>query len=254
MLIGYTPLDWIAAPEVSITGGVWLTADGGSACADGDPSRVARYQASGTASITLAMPGNSRIGVAAILGLRGSEVGASVSVVTGGVTTPGHVQQFADGSRGCIFIISAAAVAATALFTLPAGTVDVGELVALPAVTIDHEPDWTIAHIDPSQSARRRGGGLGTDRRRGYRQLTAPLRADTVAAVRHGGLAGGMDWDRLSAALSGNRPALAIPRQDTADAIQRTAIYGSARLGEITHLRGHWYASSITVEEAPATR
>ncbi|MDO5625004.1 MAG: hypothetical protein Q4G71_09970 [Pseudomonadota bacterium] len=239
------------AATVAITGGTWLTADGGSACVDGSPTRVARYQAAGAVTVTLSLASSIAVRIAAILGLRGVAVGAAVSITAGGQSANGTVQRFPDGSLGCWIVMDAVAAASVA-FTLPAGTVDVGELVAMPAVDVPHEADWSLETIDPTELLRTRSGGAAITRCRGYRVLQVRLVPEQVDQVRRGGLGGDMDWDALAAAMAGGQRIAGIVRQTPENDRQRTAIYGQGRMTPISHISGDWYGAALTLEELPA--
>lgn len=258
MKIGYTPREWNTSPTVAIAGGAWLTVDGGAACVDGEPSRVARYQAAGVATVTLTLPSAVPVGVAAVLGLKGVVAGAGVTVTAGGQVVPGEVQEFADGTLGVFVLVMGAAASNTVQFALPAGTVDVGELVALPITDIEHEADWSVEVVDPSEIGRTRGSSLSTLQRVPYRRLDARLAAVGKAAVRHGGLPGGMDLERLAAVTAGGRRCLFVPRYRTPAGgvdkaeLNASAIYGKGRVGTAQHVSGDWYRSSCSIEEVPA--
>lgn len=258
MKIGYTPREWTALPTVAIAGGAWLTADGGAACVDGEPARVARYQAAGVATVTLTLPSAVQVGVAAALGLKGVAVGAAITVTTGGQVVPGMVQRFADGTLGLFVLVGGAAVSDTVQFSLPAGTVDVGELVALPTTEVEHESDWSVEIVDPSEINRTRGSGLTTLQRVPYRRLEARLAAIGKAAVRQGGLPGGMDLDRLAAVSVGGRRCIFVPRYRSpaggtdATELNASAVFGKGRIGTAQHVSGDWYRSSCSIEEVPA--
>lgn len=288
MKLGYSPPLPIA---ITLSGGAgfgWLTADNGGACFDGKPARRARLRwrndgapaIAHTVSITLDVP-LTALGIAGVLGLKNVPAGTRVEVygkrpADGGTTynfggdNTGTVVQFADGSYGVWFLLPIGAAAVTkiefrlfndnagATWATAATTVDVGELVAMPALDVEMERDWSDEPVDPTEVPLSRSSQPGAVRRQPYRVFKATLTADSVAKARAGGLANGMDWSRLRTALSGNARCVAIPRWETpaglldATEANRTAIFGLGRMGEITHLGGDWYSSSITIQEVPA--
>lgn len=257
MLIAYTPFAWAAQPTVAIAGGAWLTTDGGAACVDGQPGRMARYQAAGVPTITITYPAAATLRIAAVLGIKGAAAGAAVSVTAGGVTVNGVLRRMFGGTLGCYLLINGAAPGAVVTFRLPAGTVDVGELVALPATETGHESDWSVERVDPSESARNRGSGLTTAARVPFRRLECNLEVVGKTQVRHGGLPGGVDLDLLAELLAGDRRCIFVPRYGRTgatdvDELNATAIYGAARLARSQHAGGDWYRSSAWAEEVPA--
>lgn len=252
MLIGYTPQNWLAPPQVQLQGGQWLTADQGAACVDGQPARVARYRASGVARITLTLPAAAAVGIVAVLGLRGVAPGAHITAAAGGRSASAQVVQFADGSLGAYLRIEGASAGTTVTLTLPAGTVDVGEIAALPVVEVEIERDWSVERIDPSDVLRTRGAGRVGLRRRAYRVIEVTLCAAHIADVRGGGLAAGIDWEQLAEVMLGDRRVIVIPRAAPAADLQRTALYGIARMQPIQHVSGNWYRSGLSAEEVPA--
>lgn len=257
MLIAYTPFDWAWAPAVAIANGAWLTLDGGDACVDGQPGRAARYQAAGAPTVTLTYPSANAMRIAAVLGVKGAVAGAAVSVTAGGVTVNGVLRRMFGGTLGCFLLIDGAVASNMVTFTLPAGTVDVGELVALPATETDHETDWSIDRVDPSESSRSRGSALTTAARVPFRRLECALTATGKAQVRHGGLPGGLDLDLLAELLASDRRCIFVPRYGIpgaidVDELNATAIYGAARLARSQHAGGDWYRSSGWAEEVPA--
>jgi hypothetical protein len=254
MLIGYPPPP---LNTVALTNANWLTADAGAYLTDGQPARASRIQTTGTPSITLTFVSTFTPRVIALLGLHGAiQVGDVITATTGtGAALGGNaasqpVIALPDGSLACWMVTSNTVATATIKLTINrTGTLDIGEVVALPAVDIAHQTDWAEDFIDPSDIQRTRGQQIVTRARRAYRQLRVAFTAAGVAEVRGGALANGMDWQKLQAAIAGGKRVAAIPRWRTpAGAIDttelhRTAIYGIAQPGGITHLGGNYYGS-----------
>lgn len=260
MLIAYSAP---TLPAITLAGAAWLTADGGAACIDGKPARRAR--ANGTPTITLTYAAAFVPRVIAVLGLRGVSVGDAVVATTGaggalgGNAATQTAVRFADGSIGAWIVTDGAVSTSTVRIALgTTGTIDIGELAAMAAVDIDIEDDWAIDTIDPTATERTVGSQPSGVPRLPYRTLESTLAAAPLAQVRGGGLAGGMDWDQLRAAMAGNRRIAVAPRWHTpagavdADELNRTAIYGTARIGAIVHRGGNYYSAPLTVHEAPA--
>lgn len=254
MLIGYPPP---ALSSVTLANAAWLTADAGAHLSDGQPARVSRIQTSGTPSLTLTFASAFTPRVIALLGLGGAlRAGDVISATTGAGTALGGnaasqpVVALPDGSLAA-WIITSGAVATSAIKLMLArtGVLDIGEAVAMPAVEIPHTADWTDAVIDPSDSQRTRGQQVVTQQRRHYRELQANFALARLDEVRGGGLADGMDWQTLQTRLRGAQRTATIMRWlDSAGAIDsqelhRTALYGTAQPGGITHVAGDLYAS-----------
>ena len=288
MLIGYS---MPTAGDLSLhaPGGAWLTADAGAACVDGKPARRARFRWRSDApaignrcAVQFNLMPTTRIRIAAILGLRNVPAGAKVWVLGkragdpstaydfGMGSTITTVRQFADGTLGAWWVLPTTAdpveafevgifnALAGATWATAATTVDVGEVVAMPAVDVEIEAEWVDEPIDPTESSLTVASQPSTVRRQAYRRLTVALPADSIARVRAGGLANGMDWARLRAVMAGDRRVVAIPRwRDAAgavdlDEVNRTALYGTGRMGGTGHLGGDYYRGSVVFQEAPA--
>ncbi len=253
MLIGYP------APPVSgiaLANGNWLTDGNGQQLIDGKPARVARIQTT-TAhpSITLTYASAWTPKIIALLGLTCAP-GTAITAISGGGgalggnSAAGAATQLPDGSVACWIVTGGSVATNSVKVTINAGgTFDVGELVVMPAVEIAHETDWAFSPIDPSVIGRTRGGQPTVSARRSYRQLRVAFVAAVLAEVRGGGLAGGMDWDQLTAKVAGGQRTVAIPRWRALDGaidvteLHRTALYGLATPGGQAHLGGNYYGS-----------
>lgn len=257
MLIGHS---MPVVTAVELTGGSWLTADAGAALHDGKPARKARIQAAGAPSITLQFGHSARLRVVAVLGLAGVAEGSAVSASSASGNASGTVWRFADGSLGAWLLLPASAASSAVSVSLAAsGQVDIGEIIAMPAVDVAIQPGWVAERIDDGNDARTRAGVPIASSRASYRRLAAELVADTPAQVRGGGLADGADWEQLAAAMAGNARICGIVRGllpsgaiDAAE-LNRTAIYGTGRIGQIPHASGPWYRGSLEIMEIPAT-
>lgn len=287
MLIGYhVP----AQPTVAIyaPGGGWLTADGGSACVDAKPARRARFAWRTNApaladfcSLYVDYTQTFVPRVGCLLGLRGVPDGVltqAVGVQPGGATyilggngAGQRTVRFPDGTVGLFWVFGAAELAISdfelrfyndrngATWANAATIVDVGEVAVMPAAEVEHQRDWSVELIDPSETSFSRGAQPGTSQRQAYRRMSCSLTADAVAAVRAGGLANGMDWEQLGRAMLGDRRVIAIPRWRTpagaiaVSEVQRTALYGLGRLTTTGHLGGDYYGASAVFQEVPAT-
>lgn len=236
-------------------GSTWLTADNGAALFDGKPARVTRIGRSAHVTITVTLARPIVPGVIALLGLN---VPAGTGITTAGAN--GVARLLPDGTV-CAYLLPARAapVSNVAVGVGGVGVLQIGELVIMPTVDVPHTSDWSSELIDPSSTNRTVASQVDTTRRQPYRQLTANLTPAGIEAARGGGLADGLDWERLTAALAQDRRCVAIPRWTTgsgavdATEVARTAVYGVGRLGPIQHLGGDYYGSSILVAEVPAT-
>lgn len=288
MLIGYSMPVVTAVALNSGAGAAWLTADGGVAVADGKPARRARAQwqtddpAIGhNLNVQLSLASSIKPRIIAVLGLKNVPAGVTVWALgrlvgdaffnygmDGGSTAV--TEQYADGSIGAWFVvgensnlIDGIAIRlyndkAGATWATGATTIDIGEIVAMPALDIEQQPDWEDELIDPTSSAISVGAQPLSVRRRGFRRLSVNFAVDGIANVRGAGLAGGMDWTKLRHALAGDRRAIGIPRwknlAGNVDMVEvnRTALYGTARLAPLAHAGGDYYRASITFQEAPS--
>ena len=280
MIIGYS------MPEVSsiaITGGTWLTADGGAACYDGKPARRARLQWSAGATlgsyvqITLTFSSTSPLRVLAALGLT---VPAGVRIdflsgsggALGGTTSGARTVTMPDGTAG-VFAVADAGGAATggcivriyndcsgATWASDGMAVDVGELVAMPGVATGIRDGWGMQTIDPGEFSRTRGGQLSASRHSAYRVLEASFSGLSAAAVRGAGLENSMDMDKLAAALRGGSRCVVVPhyrdmatRELDQQSITRSAIYGYAsQIPNAANISRGYFTGQIVVEEIPA--
>lgn len=250
---------------IALAGATWLTADEGAALVDGKPARVARLQVTTTPAITLSFAAAFTPRIIGVLGLRGVAPGAAVTATAGGVALGGNAAtqtavRFADGTIGA-WIVTGGTVATDELtITIAgAGVVDIGEVVAMPAVDIPIDAGWSQMLIDPTEALRGRGSQVSQTPRPAYRELAVTFSLATEAAVRYGGLPGGMDWERLTAALAGRQRCVAIPRWKGPGAavdaakLQAHAMYGIAsEIGETQHRRGPFWSKTMRFEEIPA--
>lgn len=263
MLIGYkTPTGMVATVE-------GVAAINAAALTDGEPASVARL-AAGSGSLLADWPAPAAVRIVGLLGLTcpagavlvltGKQDGdADYGRALGGNAAGQAVVQLPDGSRACWFVLPETGdpLVGVAVTFADFSTFDIGELVVMQAVDLPHQIEWQVERIDPSQSERTKGGGLNVVPARTYRRLKAALTPAALAAVRGGGLAGGMDWDALTCALAGGRRAVTIPRWKTpagavdATELHLTAVYGVATIGAIGHLGCNWYGAGVIADEIP---
>lgn len=254
MLIGYG-----MPPVTSVTlaaGSSFLTSDAGSALFDGRPARASRIQrASGSPTLNLVLASAIVVRLVGLLGLNLPE-GVTISVAgSSGVT-----RKLADGTVACWIVLPAAAATASVSVVISStqGMIQIGELVVMPASEVAHQSDWSIDLIDPTQTELSLGSQPASSVRQPYRRLSASFTPDGIEAARGQGLANGMDWERLRAAVAMDRRCVVVARWKTpagaVDEVElsRTAVYGTARIAQIQHLDGNYYASSIVASEVPA--
>jgi hypothetical protein len=289
MKLGYTTDD-SKPTAIALSGGAgyaWLTSDNGTACYDGKPARKSRFRwrndavpaIAHTVALTLTLAAATPVGICAVLGLANVPAGVQVKVFGkragdagptwdfGGQNTA-TVVQFADGTFGAWFVLPDGAAAVTqvaftfynnnagATWATAATTVDVGELVALPAVEIPIDKGWTQQLVDPSARSMTRGSQVAVDPRTPYRLLQCAFSPSPAgeAPVRFGGLANGMDWDKVGAAVAGGGRCVVIPRSAAADRINATAQYGiCSSVGATQHLTGPLWRKEMAFQELPAS-
>lgn len=285
MLIGHSmPAVQSTGFAASQSGGgfLGLTSDG---LYDGVPTRKARLQwmdTAGTTADSLSMrlyfSSAAVFRLGCVLGLT-LPVGTLVQIALydgHGLTTlvasaSTRCVAFADGTIGAWFVFAAglaacnaavvrvyndvtgvASIAANAIF-------EVGEVAVMPAVDIELGSDWSDDLVDPTEVILTRDSQPASIPRRPYRRLDTQLVVDGRGRVREAGLVGGMDWIRLRSAMTQDRRVIAIPRWRTdAGAVDQgevnaTALYGTARLGKITHVGGDYYTATAAFIESPAS-
>lgn len=264
MLIGYGQP---AGITTTVNGATMVNA---AALVDGQPASIARITGgAGNANVRADWSGAAPIRIVAALGLScapgtaltltGKRSGdGGYPYVLGGNAATQAVMQLPDGSRAALFVLPEGNASLVGLqLAVAAGQFDVGELVVMRAVEIGIKPEWEFDRIDPSLSSRTIGGGINTVTRRSYRRLKVGFTADVLSKARAGGLVNGMDWDRLAVAVAGAARVIAVPRWRVADGtidtdeLHRTAIYGKASAGAVSHLGGNYYASGWSFEEVP---
>lgn len=266
MLISYS---MPAVSTAALTGGTWLTSDGAAALWDGKPSRRARLQWSagsalgGYVEITLNFSASSFLRVFALLG---STLPAGVRIVFGGAVEArtGYQPDTTAGAWGVAAADGTPVASCTvriyndrngAPWAANGTIIDIGELWAGPAVEIPIDVGWTLAVVDPSEVELTRGSQPSVVPRSAFRQLScvfSPLPSG-AATVRGGGLANGMDWGSLDAALLGRARCVAIAQVRTPEAVASTALYGFAsEIGETQQLRGQFFRKPMQFQEIPA--
>jgi len=229
-----------AVTNIALTGGTWLTADTWSALVDGRPSRAARIQRSGTATLTVTLETAIVPGVIALLGLNAP---AGTAVTASGASA---TARSLPGAPRCAWLLPTGTASTNSVTITIAGTgmLQIGEIVIMPALDAPIEPDWAVELIDPTETTRDRGSQIVSAARAPYRRLTAHLQAQGIATMR--------TWESLRMALTGDRRCIAIPRHADPDALHHTAMYGVGRIGPIAHLGGNWFAAPFSIDEIPA--
>lgn len=282
MLLSYSRPDDIAFSLIG-TGSAWLSDDAGAALADGRPASVSRLQwlsgAQTTASELILRASWAKAfapRIAALLGVTLPEgtmvklafrrpADSDYTYLAG--TPQQRVVTLPDGSRCAWFVLDdaldpvigieyhlvndvngSAEIAAAAV-------IDLGEAWIGPAVEIPHERGWSRGINDSSVVRRSLGGQVFGVDRPAWRTLQLRFSSAPGADVLGEALANDEDWGKLEAALKGAAPCVALPRWlgETADYIQRTAIFGYASAaGPIQHAGGDLYGRDYSFEEVPA--
>lgn len=242
MLIGF---GMPAVTNVALSGGssAWAAGHTFADLFGGRPSRAARITRSGTVTLTITLATSIVPGVIALLGLN---LAAGTAITAAGAS--GTARALADGSVACYLLPTGTSPTTTVVITIAGNTLlQVGEIAIMRAVDIPHEPGFIDELIDPTQWERSRGSQIEGSPRVPYRRLAAAFTSDAVSIVRGGGLAGGMDWNRLRYALSGAARCIAIPRLESAAEIHATAIYGRGVISSLAHNLGPWHSAGIEV-------
>ena len=260
MLIGY---EQIATTVALVEGSIFNAA----ALTDGRPSSVCRLRnAGGTCQLSCTLVAPAPVRIVSMLGLSCAP-GTMVSVTgvdpqgspvaLGGNTAGQPAVALADGSVAAWFVLAEGLVLASITIHLAIEGVDVGELIVAPAVETPIEPQWSSERVDPSVVERTLGAGLNVVKRRSYQRLRVSFRRAGLTEARAQGLANGLDWDVLAARVAGSVRVAVIPRWQQADGalhiseIHRTALYGQAAPGAISHLGGDYYGTPWVFEEVP---
>jgi len=279
MLISYNRPADIAWSLIG-DGSAWLSDDAGAALTNGRPAAASRLQwLSGdqTTGSVLILRGTWGTAFAPrLVGLVGLTlpVGTLISLAFRRPDDDGYtyladepqqrVVQLPDGSRCAWFVLDDGLDAVIGLefhiandvngaASIAAGAaVDIGEAWVGPTVLVPHEKGWRDSSTDPSVTRRSLGSQIFTSARPAYRALKATLAFASLAQVRGGALANGMDWQLLRGALAGNAQVAGVMRYDSPAEIQRTAIFGAGTMDDISQLTGPYYSSAITLAEAPA--
>lgn len=264
MLIGYGQPAGIV-PTMTGAAGINLPA-----LLDGAPASIARISGgAGSASLRLDWAGATPVRIVAALGLT-CPAGTALTLTGKRASDPGYdytlggnaatqtVVQLPDGSRAAWYVLPAGNTPLVGLqLVVGAGAFDIGELTVLQAVDVALDKGWSMEEIDPSMSDRTLGGQLNVVERRSYRRLVGQMSLSPISAVRGAGLANGMDWEKLAAALRGNRRGAVVHRWQQGDGainaaeLHRCAIYGRGSLGAAKHASGPYSARPLVFEEVP---
>lgn len=254
MLIGF---GMPAVATATLTGGTWLTSDQGSALFDGKPGRASRIRRTGSLAITVTLAQAIVPGIVAVLGM---SVPAGVQVrAAGGV---GTTIKLPDGSVcAWLFPQGTAAVSVVSVEVVTTDTnVDIGEIAIFRAVDVGISDGWGVVLVDSSAHTRTKGGQLNTVDGALYRRMTCNLSGRATEIVRGGGLAGGVDWETVAAAMAGRRRSCVVPQyRDMATKAfnpalaARAAIYGyPTQLPSAENMSRNYFSGTMEFEEVPA--
>jgi hypothetical protein len=109
--------------------------------------------------------------------------------------------------------------AANALF-------EIGFLNLAPGATLPHEPSGDFGRTPIRKMVRKLGGGVSSTTQTSYRTMSVRPSASLVAKARANGLDNGMDYESLLFVLANNPYVLVIEDTSSADAIQRSGMFG----------------------------
>ena len=266
MLISYS---MPVVTSIELTGGTWLTEDDGDACCDGRPARKARLQWDAGTSLGSCVEIRLNFASEAILrvfGLLGSTLPPGVRIVIGSTAAEARTDYMQDATVGA-WLVAPEDIRATScairiynncngeVWANSSNIIDIGELWAGPAVEIPADAGWSLSTVEPSDISRSRAAQVNVNRQSAYRVLSCAFspQPSGTATVRGAGLANGMDWEKLAAALRGYQRCVAIAQVKTVEGINNTAIYGVAQeIGETQHLRGQFFRKPMVFAEIPA--
>jgi len=246
-----------AVETATLTGGTWLTADQGGALFDGKPARASRVRRTGDLAITVTLAQAIVPGIIAVLGL---SVPAGVEVRAAGATAT--TVRLPDGSV-CAWLFPAA-TAPVAVVSVEIDTtavnVDIGEIAIFRSVDLGISDGWGVVTIDTSAHTRTKGAQLNTVAGATYRRFTCNLSGRPTELVRGGGLAGGVDWETIAAAMAGRRRSCLVPQfRDIASKVfdpelaARSAMYGyPTQLPSAENISRNYFTGSLEYEEVPA--
>jgi hypothetical protein len=252
MLIGYG----LPPQSVALSGGTWLTGDGGAALFDGKPARRARIARSGALAINITMDQAIVPGIIAVLGTN-----LPPGTVVRAAGAQAQTLRLPDGSVcAWLFPTSNALLSSVAVeIDTVVTNVDIGEIAVFAAVDVGIKDGWVVAHVDGSIHNRTKGGQLNTVPGPTYRRLTATLSGRPTEIARKSGLAG-MDWESIAVAMAGRRRACVVPQyRDIAtkefDPVlaARAAIYGYAtQLPSVENISRQYFTGYLEFEEIPS--
>jgi hypothetical protein len=139
-----------------------------------------------------------------------------------------------------------------------ASVLDIGQAVGMGAVELEADQGWDDTLIDGSELQWTLASQPHVVARRDRRQRTVRLIPQELAIARATGLAGGTDWARLDAAMTGYSPVFSAVRWrdsngdvDAAE-LHETGLFGiAAQRGGVRHLAGPWYDRALVFQEAP---
>lgn len=156
----------------------------------------------------------------------------------GGNSLTQTIRRLPGGSTGCIWVLEdeldPVIGGAVTLFNDVGGATaieaeaeqQIGELVLSAGVHIQHEQGPQQTWVDPSPEHRGPGAQIDRGRYVPYRTLALRGVAEEVELAWLNGLPGGLDWDQLLEAWAFDPWALIVPYFQTAEEVQRTAIFG----------------------------
>ena len=247
---------------VGLTGGTWLTADGGAACCDGKPARRARFQwaagggVSAYAEISLTFSSATFLRVFALLG---TTLPSGVWVVFAGNEARTGYQPDMSTAAWAVGPTGTASLNTFALriyndrngapWAANGTIIDIGELWAGPAVEVAHAADWGGDLQDPTETSRTIMGQPNSVRRSSYNALDIPLVATGADEVYGSGLENGMSLVKLRAALAGDARCAVVVRRTQEFMV---AQYGFGQVTSIRHAGGDYFTGRLTHQEIPA--
>ncbi|WP_416058405.1 hypothetical protein [Stenotrophomonas maltophilia] len=246
-----------AVETATLTGGTWLTADQGSALFDGKPARATRVRRTGNLAITITLAQAIVPGIIAVLGL---SVPAGVEVRAAGATAT--TVKLPDGSVcAWLFPLASAPLGVVSVeIDTTAVNVDIGEIAIFRSVDVGISDGWGVVTIDTSAHTRTKGAQLNTVPGATYRRLTCNLSGRPTELVRGGGLAGGVDWETVAAAMAGRQRSCLVPQfRDIASKMfdpvlaARSAMYGyPTQLPSAENISRNYFTGYLEYEEVPA--
>lgn len=188
----------------------------------------------------------------------------------GGNSTTGVTVELPDGTVACWFVLDAGLTsligvqfriyndADDEMWVGPQDYFGVGEVGIFAGAEIGAAPGWQISWSDPTITNRTIGGQLHRVARQAWRECDLTIVPAEEESVRASGLQNSQDYEKIANALRYSVPCAFIPHwRDTSSVfdsniLHRTALFGAATPGPLTHIARRISGHAYKVGEIPA--